>query len=182
VNTELAVLKRLVFGRSSKRARPEAASRDEDGSRDAGRDSAGSGRTRGPGARSGRRDYSHLPRVEVVWDFPGGGYCCPECECSTTTPAARLTDAELAFLSACSTSHTSPRLLDEAVHITAAFQLAGYQNVIGTFWPVSEDVSAQITRDFYVHLTHDNAGLPQITEAAHALHYATRGLRKQYPG
>ncbi|MGH3282904.1 MAG: IS66 family transposase, partial [Trebonia sp.] len=33
----------------------------------------------GPGARAGRRDYSHLPRVEVTWDFPGGGYCCPEC-------------------------------------------------------------------------------------------------------
>ena len=26
-----------------------------------------------------RRDYSHLPRVEVIWDFPGGGYCCPQC-------------------------------------------------------------------------------------------------------
>jgi transposase len=34
---------------------------------------------RGPGARAGRRDCSHLPRVEVTWDFPGGGYCCPEC-------------------------------------------------------------------------------------------------------
>ena len=32
---------------------------------------------RGPGARAGRRDYSRLPRVEVIWDFPGGGYCCP---------------------------------------------------------------------------------------------------------
>ena len=21
----------------------------------------------------------HLPGVEVTWDFPGGGYCCPEC-------------------------------------------------------------------------------------------------------
>ena len=41
---------------------------------------------RGPGARAGRRDYSHLPRVEVVWDFPGGGYCCPEC----ATPFHRL--------------------------------------------------------------------------------------------
>ena len=37
------------------------------------------GRPRGPGARAGRRDYSQLPRVEVVWDFEGGGYCCPEC-------------------------------------------------------------------------------------------------------
>ncbi len=34
---------------------------------------------RGPGARSGRRDYSGLPRFEVFWDFPGGGYCCPGC-------------------------------------------------------------------------------------------------------
>ena len=34
---------------------------------------------RGPGARSGRRGYSGLPRFEVFWDFPGGGYCCPEC-------------------------------------------------------------------------------------------------------
>ncbi|MGH3401973.1 MAG: IS66 family transposase [Streptosporangiaceae bacterium] len=33
---------------------------------------------RGPGARAGRRDYSHLPRVEVIWDFDGG-YCCPDC-------------------------------------------------------------------------------------------------------
>src|SRR6266496_2201428 len=41
---------------------------------------AGAGRRkRGPGARAGRRDYSHLPRFKVVWDFPGGGYCCPGC-------------------------------------------------------------------------------------------------------
>jgi transposase len=37
------------------------------------------GRETGSGARAGRRDYSHLPRVEVSWDFPGGGYCCPQC-------------------------------------------------------------------------------------------------------
>jgi transposase len=82
VNAELAVLARLVFGRSSERARPEAAGRDEAGGGNAGRgcaDGGESGRPRGPGARSGRRDYSNLPRVEVVWDFEGGGYCCPEC-------------------------------------------------------------------------------------------------------
>jgi transposase len=78
---ELAVLQRMVFGRSSERARPgaEAGSKDGEG---AGRErgTAGQGgRPRGPGARAGRRDYSHLPRVEVVWDFEGGGYCCPEC-------------------------------------------------------------------------------------------------------
>ena len=83
----LAVLHRLVFGRSSERARPEAA-RDEDGGGDAGRDRGKGGGRRGPGARAGRRDYSHLPRVEVIWDFPGGGYCCPECG----VPFTRLGD------------------------------------------------------------------------------------------
>jgi transposase len=30
-------------------------------------------------APASRQDYSHLPRFEMFWDFPGGGYCCPEC-------------------------------------------------------------------------------------------------------
>jgi transposase len=87
LRADLAVLQRMVFGRSSERSGPErpgSGGEDgggEDGGGDAGRDRAGSGkggRPRGPGARAGRRDYSHLPRVEVIWDFEGG-YCCPEC-------------------------------------------------------------------------------------------------------
>ena len=90
VNAELAVLQRLAFGRSSERARPGAPGRDKDGDQDVDQDRAGGkgGRPRGPGARAGRRDYSHLPRVEVIWDFPGGGYCCPECG----VPFSRLGD------------------------------------------------------------------------------------------
>jgi hypothetical protein len=77
-----AVLQRMLFGRSSEKSPPEPPAGGGD-------DAAGGGRTRdrangkdvkrGPGARAGRRDYSHLPRFEVFWDFPGGGYCCPEC-------------------------------------------------------------------------------------------------------
>jgi transposase len=81
LRADLAVLQRMLFGRSSERSRPEPPGRDDaGGDGDAGRE-PGSGRNvkRGPGARAGRRDYSHLPRVEIVWDFPGGGYCCPEC-------------------------------------------------------------------------------------------------------
>jgi transposase len=81
VSADLSVLQRLVFGRSSERAREPAAgggdrgghAEEADGPRPDGRP------RRGPGGRAGRRDYSHLPRVEVVWDFPGGGYHCPEC-------------------------------------------------------------------------------------------------------
>jgi transposase len=40
---------------------------------------AAAGPLSGVRGRAGRRDYSHLPRVEIIGDFPGGGYCCPQC-------------------------------------------------------------------------------------------------------
>src|SRR4249919_951116 len=85
VSAALAVLQRLVFGDSSERSRPEPpAPQDEGGEPAPGGTGGSKGRPRGPGARAGRRDYPHLPRVEVVWDFEGGGYCCPECGTSFT--------------------------------------------------------------------------------------------------
>jgi transposase len=81
LKADLAVLQRMLFGRSSERSRPGPAGGGADAGRggDGGREGASGGKKRGPGARAGRRDYSHLPRIEVIWDFPGGGYCCPEC-------------------------------------------------------------------------------------------------------
>jgi transposase len=80
VSAALAVLQRMVFGDSSERSRPESpAPQDEGTSAGSGGTGGDKGRPRGPGARAGRRDYAHLPRVEVIWDFEGGGYCCPEC-------------------------------------------------------------------------------------------------------
>ncbi|HSO56443.1 MAG TPA: hypothetical protein VL330_27710 [Actinomycetes bacterium] len=101
VNAELSVLKRILFGRSSERARPASADSDADGDGGGGENGGGGGDSgggrpagdpktanRGPGARAGRRDYSHLPRVEMVWDFPDGGFCCPQCQ----VPFHRLGD------------------------------------------------------------------------------------------
>ena len=81
VSAALAVLQRMVFGDSSERSRPEppAPGGEGGGERAPGGMGGNKGRPRGPGARAGRRDYSHLPRVEVVWDFEGGGYGCPQC-------------------------------------------------------------------------------------------------------
>ncbi len=89
LRADLAVLQRLLFGRSSERSHPQAPdgeAADGAGSdgrtgsqREGGEDDGGQKSRRGPGARSGRRDYSDLPRFEVFWDFPDGGYCCPRC-------------------------------------------------------------------------------------------------------
>jgi transposase len=85
LRADFAVLQRMLFGRSSEKSRPEPPAGDGggdaagDGGQQGGDRGSGKGVKRGPGARAGRRDYSRLPRVEVFWDFPGGGYCCPEC-------------------------------------------------------------------------------------------------------
>ena len=81
-NATIAVLQRMVFGRSSEKSGPDGDGDGNAGAGDGGGKPGGEKKKqvkRGPGARSGRRDYSGLPRFEVFWDFPGGGYCCPEC-------------------------------------------------------------------------------------------------------
>lgn len=92
-----------------------------------------------------------------------------------------LTNAHLAYLSACSTTDTNPKHVDEATHLTAAFQLAGYSSVIGTLWPINDHAATTITRHVYNHLTHHGASPPQPHLAAHALHHATRHHRDTHP-
>jgi tetratricopeptide (TPR) repeat protein len=88
----------------------------------------------------------------------------------------------LAYLAACETSVTAPRLADEALHITAAFQLAGYRHVVGTLWSVDDRTAIELAIDFYGHLTDNGTIPPRVERSAHALHYATRRLRDRYPG
>ena len=91
-------------------------------------------------------------------------------------------DGGLAYLSACDTAITSASLANESVHIASAFHLAGYQHVIGTLWPVSDDLAQALAGDFYSYLTRIGTSPPAPGIAAHALHHATRRLRDSYPG
>jgi CHAT domain-containing protein len=84
--------------------------------------------------------------------------------------------AELAFLSACSTAQTSADLVDEALHITSAFQVAGFPQVVGTLWPVRDHAAARIVGDFYSRYLPDGGGVAAET-AAYALHEAIRQAR-----
>jgi tetratricopeptide (TPR) repeat protein len=87
----------------------------------------------------------------------------------------RLEQAQLAFLSACSTAQPGRRLPDEAIHLASAFQLAGYRHVIGTLWPIRDQAAITVTEEIYRRLTPTGeAG------AAGALHAATRRLRAQW--
>ena len=92
----------------------------------------------------------------------------------------RLAGRELAVLSACSTFQIAPALADEALHITAAFQQAGFRHVVGAMWPGADDVATAVSERFYDRLTGGGAHPPRTDDAARALHDAVSSLRAQY--
>ncbi|MCF0080445.1 CHAT domain-containing tetratricopeptide repeat protein [Streptomyces lomondensis] len=95
-----------------------------------------------------------------------------------------LSAARLAVLSACETSRTAGPLADEAIHITSAFQVAGYPHVVGTLWPVHDAVARRVATGFYRELRAGPRlpGTPALDtgRAAVALHRAVRACRARY--
>jgi tetratricopeptide (TPR) repeat protein len=88
-----------------------------------------------------------------------------------------LGQAQLAYLSACRTSSTSARqLLDEAIHLATAFQLAGFPHVIGTLWEINDEFAVDMAGNFYTAL-HTGGRAIDASQAARALHDVLRNAR-----
>lgn len=95
--------------------------------------------------------------------------------------AVNLADAQVAYLSACRTALNQVTvLLDEAIHLASAFQIAGFPRVIGTLWEVRDNISAEVALDFYQGL-YGNDGILDVRLAARALHRAVRKQRDRHP-
>ncbi|MFF4059263.1 CHAT domain-containing protein [Streptomyces sp. NPDC001668] len=96
----------------------------------------------------------------------------------------KMDSAQLAYLSACRTAFMeSVELIDEAIHLTSAFQLAGFPHVIGTLWEINDEVASHMAADFYAELggvAVQHGGL-DTDAAAHALHHTVRKARDRYP-
>ncbi|MEU7556025.1 CHAT domain-containing protein [Streptomyces sp. NPDC044571] len=92
-----------------------------------------------------------------------------------------LGHARLVYLSACRTAFSSTReLIDETIHLASAFQLAGFQHVIGTLWEIEDGVAAKTAARFYNALSTADGSL-RTHHAAHALHHSVRAARHQFP-
>ncbi|MGW1225389.1 CHAT domain-containing protein [Streptomyces sp. NPDC002530] len=87
-----------------------------------------------------------------------------------------VADAQLAYLSACSTGHRSPEHVDESLNLASAFQLAGFRHVIASLWPLVDSFGAVASRTFYAELS-DTAD-----DAPGALHRTALALRDRYRG
>lgn len=91
----------------------------------------------------------------------------------------RLTGAQLAVLSACSTHRTGPTQMDEAVTIAAACQIAGFQQVVGTLWEAGDAIAARFARTVYEEFTDKGTVLVRAECAAYAVHHAVLQLRER---
>jgi CHAT domain-containing protein len=89
----------------------------------------------------------------------------------------QLTDAELAYLSACSTANRGIRHTDESINLASAFQLAGFKHVIATLWPLNDNIAATAARSFYRELPSSASA----DEASISVHNVITQLRTDYP-
>jgi tetratricopeptide (TPR) repeat protein len=89
----------------------------------------------------------------------------------------RLDHAQLAYLSACRTAAIDiANLADEAIHLTSAFQLAGFPHVVGTLWEIDDQIAVTVADAFYTHLRNPDGSF-DTSRAAQALHKAVRSVR-----
>jgi tetratricopeptide (TPR) repeat protein len=87
--------------------------------------------------------------------------------------------AALAVLSACETVRGGAALPDEALTLGTAFQLAGFRQVIGALWSISDTLTVRLCTDLYDGLAATGGVDPD--RAAVALHAAVRRLRAALP-
>ncbi|KAL4899634.1 hypothetical protein BDW74DRAFT_183596 [Aspergillus multicolor] len=84
----------------------------------------------------------------------------------------------LAYLSACSTGQNKhDNLLNESLHLINAFQLAGFQRVIGTLWAVEDKICEDMAVLTYQTMINEGMTSGAVCQG---LHEATRQLRDRW--
>jgi CHAT domain-containing protein len=91
-----------------------------------------------------------------------------------------LENLDLVFLSACETADLGARVVDEAISIATAFQLAGSRNTIGTLWPIGDLAGYLFAKPFHERL-HANLQEDRQQSIASLLNAALRSERSAFP-
>jgi CHAT domain-containing protein len=91
-----------------------------------------------------------------------------------------LRDRDLAFLSACQTATGTKAVQEESMHLGAGMLCAGFSGVIATMWSIGDRDAPQVAGDVYEQLFKNPS--PDSSQAAKALHLATRKLQQKSGG
>ena len=106
------------------------------------------------------------------WQSPDPGPLTVSDIASRNLPAARL-----AYLSACHVAAgRDTSLLDEGIHLAAAFQLAGFPQVVGTLWQVSDARAMEVAGRMWRGVI--DGGVVCFERVAEAVNGAVKGLRE----
>ncbi|KAG8986386.1 hypothetical protein FRB94_003437 [Tulasnella sp. JGI-2019a] len=89
-----------------------------------------------------------------------------------------LPNGELAFLSACHSAAGDAQIPDEAVHLAAGLQFAGFAGVVGTLWAMADIDGPVVAEEFYKYMFRNGEQVDH-RDAAAALSAATTALRRQ---
>jgi hypothetical protein len=115
-------------------------------------------------------------------DDPSGSYLyladgpLPVREITGLMPASGY----LAYLSACSTAYGGTGLLDEAIHLASAFQVAGFRHVIATLWPVTDRAARDLGQQIHAQLKLGVDPAPAVHQAVHAARSARPGAPSRW--
>lgn len=93
-----------------------------------------------------------------------------------------LKNAQIAYLSACSTAENASTILtDESIYIASGFQLAGFSHVLATQWVSNDEVCRQVAGDFYKSLFDGKSvgGQGGHRKVSESFHNAVKKLRDE---
>ncbi|CUS11439.1 unnamed protein product, partial [Tuber aestivum] len=92
-------------------------------------------------------------------------------------------NAQLAYLSACSSAKNSSVILaDEVIHLASAFQLAGFSHTLANLWETDDHASSEVARDFYHLLFQNQENGDGHNLVSAAFHKAVKKCRDRKPG
>ena len=92
-----------------------------------------------------------------------------------------LANAQLAYLSACSTAENKVmKLAEENLHVAAAFQLIGFPQVVGTMWEAKDWAARKVAVKFYNRVKGEMTAIWRYSDKyALFLHQAVAETRKE---
>ncbi|MEU4806336.1 CHAT domain-containing protein [Actinosynnema sp. NPDC023587] len=88
-----------------------------------------------------------------------------------------LRQAELAYLSACSSAGKGIRHADQSISLASAFQMIGFRHVVASLWPLQDSHAAAVAAMFYERMPVE----PTADAAPHVLRDIAIDLRQAEP-
>lgn len=95
---------------------------------------------------------------------------------------ASMSNAKIAYLSACSTAeNNADKLLDEVIHLASAFQVAGFSHVIASMWTANDEACITLAEGFYQRIPTPLSDGGNDSAIAASLHHSVEALRLETP-